>query len=423
VFTSTSADAPFTASARSILTDADRAIVDRAEQALADGLELKRWWDRVDEMNGYAERFEFIRQFHKPARSFGFFDVAPVGGKELLVMGSVDEALYDQPKQSPAERVRDEFREFVLHYFMRVSSFEQPEARADGVKRGAPPWPFQFVDLCTRESDVRGGFGFQQLYYKSRATGDVGRFSSEAEQYRIVDLREVGSTYEWLILKVRIFSFDLSAQPLGTGTPALVVTLDEQSYLIVSREFIRDERDPAPGVLAEYGLGYAFIKDPSDQGRLAYGPGHFDLAFQLINFRVLTSGAIWSRLVFVANRPDRILNLSLDPVTWSATFADLVAPGVTGRLMPRDLRAGRPGLFRGAGFDPVLSSVRLLNWITGGLAASELCVTKAELERRFLVQHFMQHYQTMEGALVTWRRIPDWLDQANLPQWVTTGVG
>lgn len=403
------------------LTSADVAILAGAEQALEDGLALKRWWERAQGGGGYAQRFPLIRQFNQPARSFGFFDVVPLAGGDLPVMGSVQEAPYDEPKQSPPEDVRGEFREFLLHYFMRVSSFRQPEAYADVVNRAIPTSPLRGFSLCTREDTSRGGFGFQQLYFKSRATGEIGKFSGP-DQYAIVDLRDVGTLYEWIILKVQIFDFTFTFRPLGTGTPQWVFTPDEASYLILSGDFIRDRQQPAPDVLGEYGLGYAFIKDRTGGGRLAYGPGQFDAAFQLINFRVMNSGEIRSNLVFVANRPERILNISFDPLAWGAAFADLFSLGLTARLFPPDRRAALPRSSWDGGFDPVLSSIRLLNWLTGGLAARDLCISKEELERRFLVQHFMQHYQTIVGSLMTWRQIPDWLDASALPRWVITGT-
>ena len=79
--------------------------------------------------------------------------------------------------------------------------------------------------------------------------------------------------------------------------------------------------------------------------------------------------------------------------------------------------------FRGGSLDPVFSSIALLNLFTGGLAAQELCISRDDLEKEFLVQHFMQHYDLIVGSLLTWRQIPDWLaGEENLPQWVVRGV-
>ena len=47
----------------------------------------------------------------------------------------------------------------------------------------------------------------------------------------------------------------------------------------------------------------------------------------------------------------------------------------------------------------------------------------AGIEKDFLVTHFMQHYQMIVGSLLTWRRVPDWLDSSALPETATTGVG
>jgi hypothetical protein len=33
----------------------------------------------------------------------------------------------------------------------------------------------------------------------------------------------------------------------------------------------------------------------------------------------------------------------------------------------------------------------------------------------------MQHYQMLSGALLTWRRIPNWLDREALPKPIITG--
>jgi hypothetical protein len=69
-----------------------------------------------------------------------------------------------------------------------------------------------------------------------------------------------------------------------------------------------------------------------------------------------------------------------------------------------------------------VTGISLANLVTGGLAGRQFCISMEELQRRFLVQHFMQHYEMLTGSVLTWRQIPDWLDQANLPQWVITGL-
>jgi hypothetical protein len=404
------------------LTDRDRLIIQRVDSYLSAGLALKRWWDETSSANGFRQRFELQRVFNRPGGSFGFFDEVSFDGGTLPVMGSFQEMFYDQPRtptnlqEEAARWMRAQLREFVLHYFMRVSSFRQPEAY---VERGrpAPPRCLEGFSWCDEQDITRQGFGFSQLYYRLRETGRVGKFQDE---FAVIDLRELGWKYEWIIAKVRIFDFKFTFRPFGPDGPEVAVPLSEESYLVLTEDFIVNEDEPSPGVLGQYGLGYAFIKDPTE-GLFAYGPGQFDAAVETINFQVLESGEVRVSMVFVVNRPERIVNVSLDPVNWSFRFADLFSFGLTSQLLA-PLKDAFERLPTSVGsFDPVLAYVALANTLTGNRASQELCISREQLEKETLVKHFMQHYTTVVGSLLTWRQIPDWLDSASLPEWVVTG--
>src|ERR1041384_8004400 len=173
--------------------------------------------------------------------------------------------LYDQPRTPAASRtaaaewMRDQVREFVLHYFMRISAFREPEAYVPD-RPFLPPGFLQRLSWCPQEDILRRGFGFRQLYYKLKGTGEVGKFPTR-ERPAIVDLREIGTKYEGIVLRVRIFDFNFPFKPFGPGGPAVVVPLNEQSNLIMSNAFVEDEQNPEHGVLGRYGLGYAFVKE------------------------------------------------------------------------------------------------------------------------------------------------------------------
>ena len=403
------------------LSSEDHAILDGVGRYLADGLDLQRWWEEADASGRYERRFELQRSFHRPSSSFGFFGSAKVQGKQIPVMGNVQDMLYDRIK-SPAEVAREhiewtrqQLREFVLRYFMRVSSFRRPQAAVTG---GGPPVPtwFSQISWCPEPEILREGFGFAQLYYKT-ATGEIGKFSDTSA---IVDLREVGEKYEWIVLKVRIFNFSVPAKPFGSYGPELLFNLDEESYLVVSREFIRDRERPSPGILSEYGIGYAFIKNPKP-GFLAFGPGEFAAAMQLIQFRVSESGDINVHMVFVVNRPDKVSNVPIDPLDWSLRLGELASLGLASRLF-KPLRSALSRVPTQLGtFDPVLSYVDFMSFVTSGQSEEKLCICREQLDRRFLLQHFMQHYETVASALFTWRQVPDWLNPEALPRWVVTG--
>ena len=156
-------------------------------------------------------------------------------------------------------------------------------------------------------------------------------------------------------------------------------------------------------------------------GPLAFGPGQFRASFQLIHFRVLASGEIHLDLVFVVNRPEQVLRVAFAPFDWGLRLANLFTLGLAGPfLTPLRWAAGRWPLRLGT-FDPVGGFVSLANLATGGAAARDYCISWEQLERQFLVQHFMQHYQMVTSSLLTWRQYADWLDRAALPGEVIRG--
>jgi hypothetical protein len=404
----------------SVMHDEDFRILSSVERALANGVALKRWFDATESIDGFADRFDVVREFNPSDESFGFYDTVDLGdGRQIPVMGTVDNSTFDRPKQAAGALVRDELREFVLRYLMRVSDYRAPQAYVTEEEIRAHAGYGAGLSWCTGRQSSDIGFGFTQHYYKLRKTGQVGKFHHR-EHWTIVDLREIGTTYEWIVLKVRIFNFNMTFRVLGSERAKLVVPLIEESYLVLSPDFVLNETDPEPGVLGRYGFGYAFVHNES-AGLLAYGPGEFDAAIELIQFHVLASGETRAHLVFVVNRPNQIVNATLDPVALSFGAADVVSLGAASTLFG-PIRAALERLpLRLGPFDPISAYVSVANQITGCLAASELCISRRQLEKDFLVQQFMQHYQMLSGALLTWRRIPNWLDREALPKPIITG--
>ena len=416
--------APSPAVADTAFTAEEQQVIDSAEDYLQRGLTLLHWWEDAESHDAFDERFELQRTFNRAASSYGFFGSVRLATETLPVMGNVQEMMYDNPRvplsfgDGVTRWVRDQVREFVLRYFMRISDFRQPEA-AEPTFQPTPPPGLGLLSWCPGNDVTREGFGFTQLFFKRRS-GEIGRFP-EGQASEIVDLRELGPTYEWIIAKVRIFDFDVIVRPFGEAGPQLVFTLDEESYLVLSRDLIVDRTDPSPDVIGDYAVGYAFIKTPR-AGFLVYGPGRFDAAVDVIRFRVLPSGQIRVHMVFVANRPASVASVSLDPIDWAVKSIDWITGGSASQtLQPlRNLIDRRP--LRLGTFDPVYGYVSLANAISGNQAAQQLCISREQLDRQFLVQHFKQHYETVVGSLLTWRQIADWSDEASLPRWVVTGA-
>jgi hypothetical protein len=428
----TRAAVPSPAPLRSAALDAeDRMILDQVELYLERGRALKRWWDQRGENGHFEDRFELAYTYNRPDTSFGFFATADVDGAPMPILGNHQGMFYDQPKSGVeagsrgAEHINREIQEFVLRYFMRVADFREPQPYTEG--EPAPPPLLGPLSWCFRDDVQVQGFGYTQLYYKLRDTGEMGKFP-EARRRAIVDLRDIGRTFDWIVVRVRIFDFKFVFAPFGSSAPSATLPLEEASLLVLAPPFILDEDHPQPhaashpaaGELGHYGLGYAFLKNPT-KTLLAWGPGKFDAAYQTIDFHVMADGRIRVGMVFVANRPTRIMNLPVDPFRAGVEMVDMMLPPRYSALTApaRMLAAATP--WSGLTFDPVFPSIAALNLATGGLAGRELCLTRKQLEKRLILTHFDKHYGAVLGSLQTWRQVRDWLDPRTLPRWVITG--
>lgn len=408
------------------LTSEDQKLLDQVEGSLRKGLELKDWWERADRDATYRETFHLSATHNRPDRSLGFFDEVEIDGEPMAVMGNVQEQFFDRPRnpggtQKARERLvewnRRQLEEFVLHYFCRISDFAAPTAFPDRNGDKPPEW-LRPLSWYGESIDEHRGFGFELAYYK-RPGKKPGKFAEE-DKYRIVDLREIGTAYEWIVVKVSIFDFKLQVAPLGPDYPSGTVPLSESSYLVLSPELItRDEAPPGGEDVAVYGLGYAFLEEP-EESLLAYGPGRFEAAFQLINFHVKPSGEIRARMAFVANRPKKMVNVSVDPVRWGLKLGERMPFGKESFLGP--MRSAARSLPHLPGVDLLQAYIAFARMVSAGASERDLYISKKQLEKNFLVQHFTQHYNVVAGALVTWRQIEDWLDQEHLPDWVVSGV-
>jgi hypothetical protein len=383
------------------LTDADRKILAQADPSLARGLALYRWWQETDRTRAYRDSFPLQRKFNQAKRSIGFFDSAKLSSGEIPVLGVVQETTFDNSPLSPTG-AREQMKNFVLRYLLRVADFERPSA-------------FALRDLRQTDSSPEiSGWGYSQCYYKLRDSGRVGKFPP-GWQSRIVDLREIGDIYEWVVLQARLFNVEVDVSPFGDNAPHFDIPLAKftEEYLIASPDFIVNEDDPSKGVLGRYGYGYATLHDPgNDKGPLLWGPGRFNPGFESFVFEVRETGETVVTSPFTVNRPDRIFGLSPDPVAMGVRFADLFSFGLASRLLP--------GMQHG--FDPLLTPIAAINAGTGGLAGRVLGLSIDSVERFFLAQHFMAAYQLLTGAVQTYCQIPDWTaPEADLPGWVRDG--
>lgn len=407
-----------------IWDDRDLLVVGDADRALADAVQLKQWWEQKEATGTYANPFELVRTYNRAERVTGFFDTALLNGKDFPVMGLVQNMVFDKAKQARPEFVRDELREFILHYFMRVSATKEPEAfiPRDQFTKADVRTELQPFSFCPEPLDTQSGFGYSQLYYKLRESNYIGKFPVHL-QPRIVDLRRMNDIYQWIVLQVNIFDFNLTYMPFADGLFSLTFPQKEETYIAISRDFITSQDDPSPDLLGRYGIGYALLKPAPRKTIFAYGPGYFTAGFQSIDFEINRSGETRVRMVFVANRPTNVTNFDLNPISWGFGFADLMTFGLTSRFfgpVKKALEQVTPHL---PNFDPVMTYIAFINFLTGGMARNQLCASLEALEKNpMLLTHFMEHYYLISGALMTWRKVQDWLDPAEIPEAVREGT-
>jgi hypothetical protein len=186
---------------------------------------------------------------------------------------------------------------------------------------------------------------------------------------------------------------------------------------------VKNLEDPEPGVLAQYGFGYAFVPYAPEPGMIAYGPGHFAAAIQTVDFTVLEDGEIRVRAAFVVNRPTKIANVDVAPLDWGFQLADLMTFNMASRFMaPMKAVADRLPMTRVNGVDPISAYIWMANALTGGIAEQRFGISKAVLEKRMLVQHFMQHYEMLINSLLVWRTVANWTDHDRLPDYCRQGA-
>ena len=408
-------------SAASILP-ADVAILAHAQRTLADGGDLNQWLQEKSRSADYRERFDVVREHTSDDDSFGFFDVAPVGGTQMPVMGIVQEMFYDRQKLGSPEPIREQLAEFVLRYFMRVCHAGEPEAVP--ARPGAPDTALQrAMSWLPGEAQRSAGAGYQQLYYGLAESGQTGKFTHD-ERPAIVDLREIGSKYEWILLKGDTLSFDLPFVPFGAEVTTPQAPAKQSTYLLMAPAFVVNAHDPEPGVLGHYGFGYAFVPYASGgPGLLAYGPGRFRAAVQAVSFKLMANGEIRARTMFVVARPDKIAAVDVDPIGWSVQLADLVTFRMASRLMGPVLAMADRLPLHARDFDPVAAYIWMANTMTAGMAENYLGISKAALEKRMLFQHLRSHQEMLHRSLRIWRMVPDWTAHAKLPDFCHRGMG
>jgi hypothetical protein len=406
--------------ASAALNAEDQAILDNVPAAIAQGRDLKAWWERARKIPELLGRFPVSRQFHQPNVNFGFLHDAVLRAGVLPVAGVTQDQLFDFPKVPAGmsgrdpQWVRDQAREFMMRYFMRLTYTAVPNLVPQGPEK-QPPRALAPLSRCGPGGAKSYGWGYEQWYYQLAGSGEIGKFP-DSQRYQTIDLREIGPKYSWVVFKIDIFHFDFTIPPVPTG-PQLQIPMPQPVYAVCTPDFVVNQENPRPGVLGEYGYGYSVVPNPNYKTLFAAGPSKITNTIETLHLRVLDTGEVRAHMDFVTPQPPQILEFK--PVEWSFRIADLFTFGAASTLLApvkRVLEGFEPDI------DPVYTSVRLLNLLTLGVAADDYCITKEQLFKLLMVLHFTDAFNMFTMTASHFRMVPDWTDTQSLPDWARYGT-
>ncbi len=299
----------------------DRILIERTEEALADGFELERWCRdpkrKIDEF-----LLDLKRPYALPNKAFGYFSELAVGGRTKTVIGVRQEVEFGKiagPK--PEERLT----RYVLERFLPTSHWTY----ADG-------YP--------------GGFTYEQLLYCT-ADGRLGRYPEE-ERATVQDWNVIGTRYRWSLFTVFLHDFVLHAGPLTKR-------FREAATLVQHPDFVHIVEKPADGYKLEVAIGYPFINYCPIPNHFGFGPGKFNWAVKLFSFLLRDNNEVRCNMDFAAGaRPSRVFD-----------FGKRVPCPVYGTAAA--LQAMTFGLYNARKFH---------DWMDGGMVAQHARVHQALME-------------------------------------------
>lgn len=430
------------------LDDRDHRRLARVEYSLTRALALRDWWaarypawktefngDRLAEVVE-AKKFENcfpVGRTYPAGRdteaNFGFFDQAPIDGRDRPVMGLALQTLFDEPRDyfARADRAklldhwRRDLRAFTLDYLIRLTGFHDTTPWVDPNRRPIEPWARPF-SMCPEDEDRRSGFGFSQLYYK-RKGGSVGKFR-DVDRTRI-DLHTLGHKFEWIVVGIRIHDLYLRHPAIAWANLAI----RDEALAILHPHFLVDVNQPNhKGVHGRYGFGYAVLEDPPEEGpplvfnRPAFG-------FQQHEFVMLDRGRVLARIEMVTEKLNRLL--AVNPMGWAKTIAERGSLGLwspAADVTRRVFDMAMPGALRpftdfvgattaGGGLDPITPWLSLFGNLPMNVAA-DLCISRDAIIQSLLADLLRSELSTILGSRGMWRAVPDWADARSIPAWV-----
>jgi len=275
------------------LTEHDRVLIDKCEVAARDGVALERWCRSTD--TGRTEfGLDLGEKFALPNRAEGYFGTIALNGVERSVMGV--RQYVEFARIHKRHDARQLLKDFVLGEFLTRAHWLNPD-------------------------DTPGGFDVKKTLFK-RMDGEYGQFA-EADRQGAMDWRDIGTTYRWVLLTIKLNDFGMKMGPLD-------MRLDEAVCVTPVPEFVHVVDNPTPQYALEVSIGYPFIDYAPIPNHFGFGPGKFGIAIKLFSFFLTHDNRIRAWMDFAAApRAEKVFDLwGLDPVYGGADLVDKMTLGL-----------------------------------------------------------------------------------------------
>lgn len=257
-----------------------------------------------------------------------------------------------------------------------------------------------------------------QRTFKLRDGGHVGHFC-EDHATAVVDLNQLLTRYQWITLDRSLLDFDLALGTTGDNSVTFSVPLRAIMSLILSSDLVIREHNPDSETLGRFGYAAALARNPA-KGVIAIGQDEIRPGLEYQTLRVLKTGEVRLQLTTILARPDKILNLSYDPVEWAAEMADRLTGGTT-KPVTEPIKHAMKGMSNGGmRVDPVFGPLSMFGGMLAA-AAKSIGVEKEHFEKQILAQAAIGIRDSLLGTRQTWMQVSDWLDKTKIPDWIAAG--
>jgi hypothetical protein len=243
-------------------TDHERFLLQKAEAALIDGLELERWCRDPDrKINSVL--LDLKRSYALPNKAFGYLSEVKISGETRTLIGIRQEVEFGKATGPNPET---QLKNYVLREFLPTSHWTY----SDG-------W--------------QGGFTFEQLLY-CLEDGTLGRYPGD-QRDRPQDWTLIGSKFRWSIFTTYLHDFVVKLGPVKKK-------FDEAVTLVQHPDFIHIVQNPAKGYKLEVAFGYPFLDFAPIPNYFGFGPGKFNWAVKLFSFMLRDNNEVQCIMDFAA---------------------------------------------------------------------------------------------------------------------------